>query len=272
MTSPLGLLKTSRLFRIGLVFAFLVLGCAADSDYPENIILFIGDGMGVGQMTAGRLARGGPLAWDRAAVCGLVTTLASDTIVTDSAAAATAMACGRKTKNGMVGVDPDGNPLKTVLEYAEEQGRATGLVATSSITHATPACFAAHVPDRDQEKEIAAQLAESGVDVLLGGGAKFFLPSDTPPGEADRDLVEAMRARGYAILRSEEDLAALDPAVLRYRESYLKFTQVLMVEQVRRAELELRRREVERPSALDEIAAAEAEALPEPEEEARGSE
>ena len=150
-------------------------------EVPANIVLLIGDGMGVGQVTAARIEHGS-LHMERLPVGGLLTTFASNRLVTDSAASGTAFATGHKTYNGAISVSPDKEPLKTVLEYAEERGLATGLVATCSITHATPAVFAAHVDSRQNEKEIARQMTASGVDVLFGGGWSYFLPNSEPGG------------------------------------------------------------------------------------------
>ena len=163
---------------------------------PANIVLLIGDGMGVGQVTAAKIEYGS-LHMERLPVGGLLTTFASNRLVTDSAASGTALATGHKTYNGAISVSPDREPLKTVLEYAEERGLATGLVATCSITHATPAAFAAHVDNRQKDGEIARQMAASGVDVLFGGGWSFFLP-DTEPGGARTDglnLLDELRER-----------------------------------------------------------------------------
>ena len=146
---------------------------------PKNIILYIGDGMGVAHITAG-LTVNGSLHLQRFNSAGLITTHASDKFITDSAAGATAMATGEKTYNGAISVSPAGEPLKTVLEYAEEQGMSTGLVATCHITHATPACFVAHIDDRNKECLIAEQMVHSGVDVVFGGGLGYFLPKSTP--------------------------------------------------------------------------------------------
>jgi alkaline phosphatase len=116
--------------------------CYAGS--PVNIILFVGDGMGIAHVTAAKITRGS-LHIERLRTGGFVMTNAEDELVTDSAASGTAMATGHKTYNGAISVSSSGEPLKTVLEYAEESGRSTGLVVTCSITHATPAVFAAHV-------------------------------------------------------------------------------------------------------------------------------
>lgn len=163
---------------------------------PANIVFLIGDGMGVGQVTAAMIEYGS-LHMERLPVGGLLTTFASNRLVTDSAASGTAFATGHKTYNGAISVSPDRESLKTVLECAEERGLATGLVATCSITHATPAVFAAHVDNRQKDGEIAKQMTASGVDVLFGGGWSFFLP-DTEPGGARTDglnLLDELRER-----------------------------------------------------------------------------
>src|SRR5690606_28355548 len=140
---------------------------------PRRVVLFIGDGVGVSYWTAARFASE-QLNVEQFSVVGLVDTRSSSHRVTDSAAGATVYATGVRTFNGAIGVGPDSLPLQTVLELAEEKGMATGLVATSSITHATPASFAAHVPSRRMESEIARHIAEREVDVILGGGRRFF--------------------------------------------------------------------------------------------------
>jgi alkaline phosphatase len=145
----------------------------------KRVILFIGDGMGTSYWTAAAFAAD-DLAVKQFSVVGLVDTRSSSSRITDSAAAATAYAAGVKTYNGAIGVDPDSNTVTTVLEIAQQRGMATGLVATSSITHATPAAFAAHVPDRDMEYAIAQQIAEHEVDVILGGGRRYFDGSTRP--------------------------------------------------------------------------------------------
>lgn len=142
----------------------------------ENVIVLIGDGMGSAYWTAARW-QGDSLSVRHMEVAGLTDTRSSDSWITDSAAGTTAFATGRSTYNGAIAVGPACRdrmakesaavmenpascaPLRTVLEEARDSGKATGLVATSSVTHATPAAFAAHVPDRDMEEEIADQLA-----------------------------------------------------------------------------------------------------------------
>jgi len=159
-----------------LVLALLV---APPLGAQQRVILFIGDGVGVSYWTAARFAAD-DLNVAQFKVMGLVDTRASNSHITDSAAGATAYATGIRTFNGAIGVGPDSAPVQTVLEVAKERGMATGLVATSSITHATPASFAAHVPSRASQFEIAAQMSALGVDVILGGGLQWFSAGSRP--------------------------------------------------------------------------------------------
>ncbi len=125
-------------------------------------------------------------------------------VVTDSAAATTAWSTGRKVVNGALAQYPDGRDLHTILELAREAGKATGLVTSTRITHATPAGWIARVPDRDMDGEIARQYLEFRPDVLLGGGIGPFLAAEREDG---RDLAAEFGAAGYDVLRTREDLA-----------------------------------------------------------------
>jgi len=182
----------------------------AEEAAPKNIILFIGDGMGPSQVTAGKVAKG-TLEMERCPVTALVTTWAANSLVTDSAASGTALATGVKTGNGMIAQDMEGNRLKTVLEFAEEKNKATGLVATSTITHATPASFAAHVPSRKQYEEIAQQLAASEVDVLFAGGLIHFSPTNAPSclPELEAKMTVAKTTEEFRALGTPKKAAAL---------------------------------------------------------------
>jgi alkaline phosphatase len=156
-----------------LLFFLIPAVLSAAETVPKNIILFIGDGMGVQQLTAGKIAKGS-LEIERCPVSGLVTTWSANHLVTDSAAAATAIASGHKTNNGMLGLSPDGQALKNIVEFAGEKGKSTGVAAVCAVTHATPAGFVVHVSHRKQPLEIADQLAVSDIDVLFGGGLHSF--------------------------------------------------------------------------------------------------
>lgn len=150
------------------------LKAAVPGEVPNGIVLVVGDGMGPAHFTLTRLLRGGDFHIGRLPHVGLVATAATDTLVTDSAAAATAFATGVKTKKGYVGVGPSGAPLQTVVEAAEARGLATGLVTTAVFGDATPAAFAAHVEDRGELRVIARQMTSRGVEVLASTGLERF--------------------------------------------------------------------------------------------------
>ena len=149
----------------------------SESAKPKNIILAIADGSGLNHITVSRLAIGGPdykLYIDQLPVAGNSSTHAYENLITDSAAAATAWSTGNKTKNRYLAVDQDKKELTTLFEMLNNKGYLKGIVATSSVTHATPAAFYAHIDSRYKEKEIADQLLNSSVDLALGGGQEFF--------------------------------------------------------------------------------------------------
>ncbi|MFC1502320.1 alkaline phosphatase [bacterium] len=172
--------NSKSFFRIIQIFLFLLiltgLSCSLQEENPKNIILFIGDGMGTAHVTAAKTVNGS-LNMERLPVGGFLTTHSINKYITDSAASGTALATGYKTYNGAIAISQALDTLKTVLEQAEECGKSTGLVSTSSITHATPASFGAHVNDRDKHAQIALDLVHSGVDVMIGGGLGYFLPN-----------------------------------------------------------------------------------------------
>ncbi len=196
-----------------LALAFLFLPINISAANIRNVILCLGDGLGLSLITAVRIktvGATGRLALETMPVTGLVTTCSADNLITDSGAAATALACGRKTKNGMIGVAADGSRLKTILEACQTRGMATGLVATSSITHATPAAFGSHVAGRGDETEIARQLLFNRITVLLGGGREYFLPAKVAGGKRtdQRDLIAEASQAGYQYCETRHQLAA----------------------------------------------------------------
>jgi alkaline phosphatase len=139
-----------------------------------NIILLVGDGMGLTQISSLYVFDNKPTSFDRFNNIGLINTSSSSHKITDSAAGATAFACGKKSYNNSIGVDKDTGAMENIVEVLSRQDWNTGLVATSSITHATPAAFYAHARHRSMEEEIATQLVRSEVDLFIGGGLKFF--------------------------------------------------------------------------------------------------
>lgn len=177
----------------------------------RNVILLIGDGMGPAPLAYASLRATGPdgrLHIERMPCLGSMRTFPVGSWVTDSAAAATAMATGHKTMVGLVGVAPDGRTLPTVLEQAQREGFAVGLVSTHEIVDATPAAFVAHVDSRGQREEIARQMTALRPDVVLGGGRKYFLPDDRKGRRKDgRDLVAEWVAQGYPYAEDAKQLA-----------------------------------------------------------------
>lgn len=163
---------------------------------PKNIILMIGDGMGVTQISAGMYSNDGHLNLERFPVIGLHKSYSGDNLITDSAAGATAFSTGVKSYNGAIGVDLDTLPATTILEMAESAGLPTGLVSTSSIVHATPASFYAHAKHRSLYEDIAADLMDTDIDLFIGGGAKFFERREAD----ERNLSEELRARGNNVI------------------------------------------------------------------------
>lgn len=161
----------------------------------------VGDGMGVSQIYAGMTGNFGHLNLERMPVVGFHKNQASNSFVVDSAAGATAFSCGVKTYNGAIGVDAAGNPVPTILEIAEENGLSTGLIATCSITHATPASFISHQPSRSLDEDIAKDFLATDIDVFIGGGRKFFANR-----KDGLNLIDSLRSRNYQIANSIEEV------------------------------------------------------------------
>ncbi|MCQ9300817.1 alkaline phosphatase [Staphylococcus hyicus] len=181
---------------------------------PKNVIFMVGDGMGPSYNTAYRYFKDNPntkalekTAFDQYLV-GTQRTNPDDPKenITDSAAAATAFSSGHKTYNGAIGVTPDKKSVETVLERAKSQGKSTGLVSTAEITDATPAAYAAHIDSRDKKNDIAKQFyndrinGQHKVDVLLGGGAKYF-------GKENGDIDKKFKKDGYDVVKNKQQLA-----------------------------------------------------------------
>ena len=179
-------------------------GNSNQEKYPKNIILLIGDGMGLAQVQAAMGASDEPLNIERCEQVGLIKTSSSSDYITDSAAGATAFACGVKTFNGAIGVDADSSNVKSILEFAEAAGLATGLVASSTITHATPASFIAHNVSRGNHEAIALDFLETDIDVFMGGGLKYF--NDR---KDQADLLEQLRNKNYQIVLNADDLSSV---------------------------------------------------------------
>jgi alkaline phosphatase len=192
------------------------------TEEPLSIILMIGDGMGAQHVELGRLVEfgvTGNLSMQEATLHLNITTHTSDNQTTDSAASATAMASGEKTENGMVSILPNGTSVNTILEIAQANGKATGLVATTLIQHATPAAFMTHVEDRNNYTEITRQIVEEAeVDVLLGGGRAYFSSAQ----------IEAMESKGYSVVNNRPELLDVTSGRLLglFHSYYLSYERV----------------------------------------------
>lgn len=184
-----------------IAFSFVLASCTtnrvpADTSLkkPKNIIVLIGDGMGLTQVSTTYYYKEGISNFSRFKHIGLHQNQPTSHKVTDSASGATAFAAGVKTYNGAIGVDQDTVPVRTILEMLAAKGLSTGLVATSSIVHATPASFYAHTASRNSYEEIARQLVYAPVNFFAGGGTQFF---------ADRsdkvNYIDSLQQKGFQV-------------------------------------------------------------------------
>ena len=190
-----------------LLIAILTLSFISASNAQEiphrhtNVILMIGDGMGVTQVYAGLTMNHGSLNLEQFKSIGFSKTQSASDYITDSGAGGTAISIGQKTFNGAIGVDSDSVPQKTILEYAEENGMATGLVVTSSITDATPAAFISHQTSRYNLDNIALDFLKTDIEVFIGGGRMNFT------GRKDSiNLLDSLRQRGYQVMFSMDSI------------------------------------------------------------------
>ena len=192
---------------------------------PKNIIIMFADGAAPTQWDFGRYSskvlRQQPFVTTdvvlRHGTVGLLVTSSHDAYVTDSAAAGSAMATGFKVNNGVVSIGPDGRSMPTVMEAAKAQGKRIGLVTTATIYDATPAAFSIHAMSRDVSQALVDQYLALEPDVLMGGGAEYFLPQGVSRGKRTdgRDIIAAFRARGYEVVRNTAQLrSAAGPKLL----------------------------------------------------------
>ena len=180
---------------------------------PFAIILFIGDGLTTGMVAPARIYNDGAqnrLEVERLPHLALLTTYANDFAVPDAAAAASALATGRKVNNHVLSLDAAGKPLSSLVDLAQKSGRSIGVVTNASLTDPTLAAFYAKSADPDDRQTLAAQLAAANLDLLLGGGSDDFLPEAKEGHRTDgRDLVLEFRKRGYDIVRDRNELLAV---------------------------------------------------------------
>jgi alkaline phosphatase len=195
-------MKRSVLILLAFVFILGTWACSAEEDArPRNIIILIGDGMSFAHFQAGMLASEHPLNIEKMRHIGMIKTSSADNFITDSGAAGTALATGFKTNNGFIGMDPEGNPLKSILHMASDNGLSTGVVVTCAVTHATPAAFVAHQPSRNMAEAIALDFLSSGIDVFIGGGRNHFENR-----EDGRNLLNELIEAGYQLASDMDEV------------------------------------------------------------------
>lgn len=163
----------------------------------ENVILMIGDGNGLAQISSALFSNDNQLNLTQLKNMGLIKTQAADDFTTDSAAGATAYATGKKTNNRAIGVDPEGKRLENLPDILTEYGFSSGIITTDQLTGATPASFYAHHPERDDADQIAAFLPESKLDLFIGGG-----------GDAFQSLVSNLEGAGFTLIENLEQIEA----------------------------------------------------------------
>jgi alkaline phosphatase len=199
-----------KIFQVVLLVAVLLLtGCewregtdkTRHKNSAKNIILFIGDGMGVAEIYAGMTKSDHPFWLEKFPYSGFAKTYSADNYITDSAAGGTAIACGTKTNNGMIGVKPDSTLASSIMELAHKNGLATGIVSTSAITHATPASFVAHNAGRGNYEEIAKDFLKGTVDVFIGGGESHFRSR-----KDSVDLTVNLKEQGFDVVYTIDEM------------------------------------------------------------------
>lgn len=170
----------------------------------SNVILMIGDGMGLHHLSAAWAANRGRLFMENCPVTGISKTWCADRLVTDSAASGTAMATGTKTLYHRVAVCPEGNKLDSLIDKAADMGKSTGVIVTCELNDATPAAFCANNEKRSDSYGIIGDYPRSRADFIVGGGSKYF--TQRPDG---RDIFKEMSAQGYRVAHTWEEAAAL---------------------------------------------------------------
>lgn len=173
---------------------------------PKYVFMFIGDGLGSSQrqlteyyMQEVNNLEDYSLTMDRFPIAGINTTHSSNSLITDSAAAGTALATGYKTDSGMISVLPNGKKVKSIIDYAQKNNIKTGIISTTRLTHATPAVFASNNQSRNNENEIAFDFLDSNVDYFAGGGYRHFISKNKEGSKRkdNIDLIDEFQKQGY---------------------------------------------------------------------------
>ena len=192
---------------ITTLFFLTLVTASCNRQKPVNLVLFIGDGMGLAHVYASMTESGDEMTFPFFPVTGFSRTHSENSYSTDSAAGSTALATGEKTNNRMIAMRPDSTMLVTLLEHARAEGKSTGIVCTSSLTDATPASFAAHTPLRYNYRAIAQQYANGAADIFIGGGRRYFSPQADSAGNLNMadDVITKLKEKGYDVVYSLED-------------------------------------------------------------------
>ena len=187
-------MKKNIVSKIIIPFLFLSIITVNAQKRPKNVVFLIGDGMGIAQIYSGMVANGNKLALERCTYSGFSKTYSANNFTTDSGAGGTALACGVKSNNGMIGMGADSVAAESILELAERNSLATGIVVACAVTHATPASFIAHQINRNMYDEIASDYLKTDIDVFIGGGRKYF------ENRADgHNLTDELKTKNYQI-------------------------------------------------------------------------
>lgn len=206
-----------KLSKLPVLFLVAVFAFALNAAAPKYVFLFIGDGMAANQRLMSdkfsKAAGYGPLAMDQLEFKGMTTTKPANALVTDSAAAATALACGVKTKNGSLGVDPKGKSVESCAELAKKAGKKVGIVSSVTMTHATPAGFYSHSKSRGATYDIGAQLVDSGFDFFAGGGLdRRYDNKKERHYPKYGHLYKYAESKGYKVVKNKKEFLALRPS------------------------------------------------------------
>lgn len=194
-----------KIIKVSIVILYLFSFLQINAQKPKNVIILIGDGMGPVQIET--------LKWLRAdsttnilqfPYIGYSQTYSLNDSITDSAAGGSALSTGKKTKNGYIAMNDDGSYNQTIFEWAKQYQMATGIVVSCGLTHATPACFYAHVSDRNQYESIAYQLVNSDIDFAAGGQRNHFLAEKR---NDKMNIIDSLEKRNYTIINNLNNLS-----------------------------------------------------------------
>lgn len=192
-----------------LLVATILLGSVSATKKPENVILLIGDGMGMAHIYAAMVTNGNKLELERCKHVGYSKTYCTNRFVTDSGAGGTALATGVKTNYGMIGMSPDSVPVESILEQADRNGLATGMVVSCAVTYVTPATFIALQINRKMYEEVAADFLKTDIDVFIGGGRKYFESR-----KDGRNLIQELKDKQYQIAYDLDEVKKINSGKL----------------------------------------------------------